>query len=200
MGHMVCHLGEHLRVELQGVLAIFLERLKNEITRLTAVRTLSLIAASPLKVQCDFTRHKQSLFCSSHEPKKTNLMLLFFFFFFSMSCRSTCHPSCQTLYQCWDLSWGRTRELWSLARWRAWPRWSHIMLQASNPQHWSLCCVNFLLWWMRVTCTSHRYCFQSNKESNRGIIIYTKFQISGNLKSTTDLCHFIFWHFATCRA
>ncbi|XP_033939954.1 LOW QUALITY PROTEIN: cullin-associated NEDD8-dissociated protein 2 [Pseudochaenichthys georgianus] len=50
MGHMVCHLGDHLGAELQGVLAIFLERLKNEITRLTAVRTLTLISASPLKI------------------------------------------------------------------------------------------------------------------------------------------------------
>ncbi|KAM4612972.1 cullin-associated NEDD8-dissociated protein 2 [Polymixia lowei] len=50
MGHMVCHLGDHLGAELKGVLAIFLERLKNEITRLTAVRTITLIAASPLKV------------------------------------------------------------------------------------------------------------------------------------------------------
>ena len=62
MGHMVCHLGDHLGVELKGVLAIFLERLKNEITRLTAVRTVTLIAASQLKVQCQrflsvFKRH-----------------------------------------------------------------------------------------------------------------------------------------------
>uniref|UniRef100_A0A667XT08 TATA-binding protein interacting (TIP20) domain-containing protein n=1 Tax=Myripristis murdjan TaxID=586833 RepID=A0A667XT08_9TELE len=50
MGHMVCHLGDHLGAELQGVLAIFLERMKNEITRLTAVRTITLISASPLKI------------------------------------------------------------------------------------------------------------------------------------------------------
>uniref|UniRef100_A0A3Q2V1R4 TATA-binding protein interacting (TIP20) domain-containing protein n=1 Tax=Haplochromis burtoni TaxID=8153 RepID=A0A3Q2V1R4_HAPBU len=50
MGHIVCHLGDHLRAEVQAVLAIFLERLKNEITRLTAVRTITLIAASPLKI------------------------------------------------------------------------------------------------------------------------------------------------------
>uniref|UniRef100_A0A7N8YGB2 Cullin-associated and neddylation-dissociated 2 (putative) n=1 Tax=Mastacembelus armatus TaxID=205130 RepID=A0A7N8YGB2_9TELE len=50
MGHMVCHLGDHLGAELQGILAIFLERLKNEITRLTAVRTITLIAASPVKI------------------------------------------------------------------------------------------------------------------------------------------------------
>uniref|UniRef100_A0A1A8RPX6 Cullin-associated and neddylation-dissociated 2 (Putative) n=2 Tax=Nothobranchius TaxID=28779 RepID=A0A1A8RPX6_9TELE len=50
MGHLVCHLGDHLESELQGVLAIFLERLKNETTRLAAVRTITLISASPLKV------------------------------------------------------------------------------------------------------------------------------------------------------
>ncbi|KAG7236864.1 hypothetical protein INR49_000168 [Caranx melampygus] len=51
MGHMVCHLGDHLGAELKAVLAIFLERLKNEITRLTAVRTITLIAASPIKIE-----------------------------------------------------------------------------------------------------------------------------------------------------
>ncbi|XP_047204610.1 cullin-associated NEDD8-dissociated protein 2 [Girardinichthys multiradiatus] len=50
MGHMVCHLGDHLGTELPGVLVIFLDRLKNEITRLTAVKTLTLISASPLKI------------------------------------------------------------------------------------------------------------------------------------------------------
>ncbi|XP_041836296.1 cullin-associated NEDD8-dissociated protein 2 isoform X1 [Melanotaenia boesemani] len=50
MGYTVCHLGDHLGAELQGVLAIFLERLKNEITRLTAVRTITLISASSLKI------------------------------------------------------------------------------------------------------------------------------------------------------
>uniref|UniRef100_M4AY56 TATA-binding protein interacting (TIP20) domain-containing protein n=1 Tax=Xiphophorus maculatus TaxID=8083 RepID=M4AY56_XIPMA len=50
MGHMVCHLGDLLGTELQGVLGIFLDRLKNEITRLTAVKTLTLISASPLKI------------------------------------------------------------------------------------------------------------------------------------------------------
>ncbi|KAM7006274.1 cullin-associated NEDD8-dissociated protein 2 isoform 1-T1 [Tautogolabrus adspersus] len=50
MGHMVCHLGDHLGAEMQGVLAIFLEWLKNEITRLTAVRTITLVSASPLKI------------------------------------------------------------------------------------------------------------------------------------------------------
>uniref|UniRef100_A0A8C6UKJ0 Cullin-associated and neddylation-dissociated 2 (putative) n=1 Tax=Neogobius melanostomus TaxID=47308 RepID=A0A8C6UKJ0_9GOBI len=50
MGHMVCHLSDHLGAELKVVLSIFLERLKNEITRLTTVRTITLITASPLKI------------------------------------------------------------------------------------------------------------------------------------------------------
>ncbi|XP_040890883.1 cullin-associated NEDD8-dissociated protein 2 [Toxotes jaculatrix] len=50
MSHMVCHLGDLLGADLPGVLAIFLERLKNEITRLTAVRAITLIAASPIKI------------------------------------------------------------------------------------------------------------------------------------------------------
>ncbi|KAJ8260325.1 hypothetical protein GJAV_G00179670 [Gymnothorax javanicus] len=50
MGHMICHLGDHLGPDLQPTLQIFLERLKNEITRLTTVKTLTLVAGSPLKV------------------------------------------------------------------------------------------------------------------------------------------------------
>ncbi|XP_076864497.1 cullin-associated NEDD8-dissociated protein 2 [Brachyhypopomus gauderio] len=50
MGHIVSHLGDQLGGDLQPTLQIFLERLKNEITRLTAVKMLSLIAASPLKI------------------------------------------------------------------------------------------------------------------------------------------------------
>uniref|UniRef100_A0A8C7FAK9 Cullin-associated and neddylation-dissociated 2 (putative) n=1 Tax=Oncorhynchus kisutch TaxID=8019 RepID=A0A8C7FAK9_ONCKI len=50
MGHIVCHLGDQLGGDLQPTLQIFLERLKNEITRLTAVKTLTLIATSPLRI------------------------------------------------------------------------------------------------------------------------------------------------------
>uniref|UniRef100_A0A672ZLL7 Cullin-associated and neddylation-dissociated 2 (putative) n=1 Tax=Sphaeramia orbicularis TaxID=375764 RepID=A0A672ZLL7_9TELE len=50
MGHMVCHLGDHLGAELQGVLTVFLDRMKNEITRLTAVQTVAMVTASPLKI------------------------------------------------------------------------------------------------------------------------------------------------------
>lgn len=50
MGHLLWHLGDLLQAELPGVLAIFLDRLKNETTRLAAVRTFTFISASPLKV------------------------------------------------------------------------------------------------------------------------------------------------------
>uniref|UniRef100_A0A4W4HM86 TATA-binding protein interacting (TIP20) domain-containing protein n=1 Tax=Electrophorus electricus TaxID=8005 RepID=A0A4W4HM86_ELEEL len=50
MGHIISHLGDQLGGDLQPTLQIFLERIKNEITRLTAVKMLCLIAASSLKV------------------------------------------------------------------------------------------------------------------------------------------------------
>uniref|UniRef100_A0A8C4HJ34 TATA-binding protein interacting (TIP20) domain-containing protein n=1 Tax=Dicentrarchus labrax TaxID=13489 RepID=A0A8C4HJ34_DICLA len=50
MGQIICNLGDRLPTELPGTLLIFLERLKNEITRLTTVKALTLIAGSPLKI------------------------------------------------------------------------------------------------------------------------------------------------------
>ncbi|XP_069499561.1 cullin-associated NEDD8-dissociated protein 1-like isoform X3 [Ambystoma mexicanum] len=50
MGQIVCNLGDHLGADLQPTLKIFLERLKNEITRLATVKALTLIACSPLKI------------------------------------------------------------------------------------------------------------------------------------------------------
>ncbi|KAL2090831.1 hypothetical protein ACEWY4_013094 [Coilia grayii] len=50
MGYIVSHLGDQLGGDLQPTLQIFLERLKNEITRLMAVKTITLVAASPLKI------------------------------------------------------------------------------------------------------------------------------------------------------
>jgi cullin-associated NEDD8-dissociated protein 1 len=41
---MICNLGDCLTSELRDCLPIFLERLKNEITRLTAVKALTMIA------------------------------------------------------------------------------------------------------------------------------------------------------------
>uniref|UniRef100_A0A4W3KA74 Cullin-associated and neddylation-dissociated 2 (putative) n=2 Tax=Callorhinchus milii TaxID=7868 RepID=A0A4W3KA74_CALMI len=50
MGQIICNLGDSLGADLNPTLQIFLERLKNEITRLTTVKTLTLIASSPLKI------------------------------------------------------------------------------------------------------------------------------------------------------
>ncbi|XP_053576746.1 cullin-associated NEDD8-dissociated protein 1 [Bombina bombina] len=50
MGQLICHLGDQLGGDLQPTLQLILERLRNEITRLTAVKALTLIAGSPLKV------------------------------------------------------------------------------------------------------------------------------------------------------
>ncbi|XP_014729504.1 PREDICTED: cullin-associated NEDD8-dissociated protein 1-like isoform X2 [Sturnus vulgaris] len=50
MGQIIYNLGDHLSTDLQPTLKIFLERLKNEITRLTAVKALTLIANSPLQI------------------------------------------------------------------------------------------------------------------------------------------------------
>ncbi|XP_071804723.1 cullin-associated NEDD8-dissociated protein 1-like [Asterias amurensis] len=50
MGQVLCNLGDHLQSELSTCLPIFLERLKNEITRLTTVKALTMIAGSPLKI------------------------------------------------------------------------------------------------------------------------------------------------------
>ncbi|KAK1158523.1 cullin-associated NEDD8-dissociated protein 1-like [Acipenser oxyrinchus oxyrinchus] len=50
MGQIICNLGDQLGGDLQPTLKIFLERLKNEITRLTTVKTLTLIAGSSLKI------------------------------------------------------------------------------------------------------------------------------------------------------
>ena len=43
-GQIIRNLGDHLSAELKECLPIFLERLKNEITRLTAVKALTMIA------------------------------------------------------------------------------------------------------------------------------------------------------------
>ncbi|NXJ09204.1 CAND1 protein, partial [Odontophorus gujanensis] len=50
MGQIIYSLGDHLSGDLQPTLKIFLERLKNEITRLTTVKALTLVASSPLKI------------------------------------------------------------------------------------------------------------------------------------------------------
>lgn len=50
MGQIIANLGDLLAQELPSCLPILLERLKNEITRLTAVKALTRIASSDLKI------------------------------------------------------------------------------------------------------------------------------------------------------
>lgn len=50
MGQIIAHLGDHLQGELATCLPIFLDRLRNEITRLTTVKALTKVAASPLRI------------------------------------------------------------------------------------------------------------------------------------------------------
>lgn len=48
MGQVICNLGDHLKAELPHCFPLFLDRLRNEITRLTTVKALTKIAGSPL--------------------------------------------------------------------------------------------------------------------------------------------------------
>lgn len=50
MGQIISNLGDVLNAELAVCLPIFLERLRNEVTRLSAVKALIMIAGSPLRV------------------------------------------------------------------------------------------------------------------------------------------------------
>ncbi|CAH2050248.1 unnamed protein product, partial [Iphiclides podalirius] len=49
-GQLLCHFGDYLEDELPVCLPILLERLRNEITRLTTVKALTKVAASPLRI------------------------------------------------------------------------------------------------------------------------------------------------------
>jgi len=50
MAQIMCNMGDSLGAELDNCLPVFLDRLKNEITRLTAVKSVTLIAGSPLHI------------------------------------------------------------------------------------------------------------------------------------------------------
>nr|XP_020728205.1 cullin-associated NEDD8-dissociated protein 2 isoform X2 [Odocoileus virginianus texanus] len=50
MGHLVGHLGDQLGDDLEPSLLLLLDRLRNEITRLSAVKALTLVAMSPLRL------------------------------------------------------------------------------------------------------------------------------------------------------
>ncbi|KAH8389456.1 cullin-associated NEDD8-dissociated protein 1 [Drosophila serrata] len=50
MGQIIANMGDMLKTELAVCLPIFMERLKNEVTRLSSVKALTLIAASSLRI------------------------------------------------------------------------------------------------------------------------------------------------------
>uniref|UniRef100_A0A2I2YMU4 Cullin associated and neddylation dissociated 2 (putative) n=1 Tax=Gorilla gorilla gorilla TaxID=9595 RepID=A0A2I2YMU4_GORGO len=50
MGHLVGHLGDRLGDDLEPTLLLLLDRLRNEITRLPAIKALMLVAVSPLQL------------------------------------------------------------------------------------------------------------------------------------------------------
>lgn len=50
VGHLVGHLGDRLGDDLEPTLLLLLDRLRNEITRLPAVKALTLVAVSPLRL------------------------------------------------------------------------------------------------------------------------------------------------------
>ncbi|XP_063225020.1 cullin-associated NEDD8-dissociated protein 1 [Bacillus rossius redtenbacheri] len=50
MGQIICHMGDFLKEELPICLPIFLDRLRNEITRLTTIKALTKVAGSPLNI------------------------------------------------------------------------------------------------------------------------------------------------------
>ena len=72
MGQIVAHLGDSLQGQLGSCLPIFLDRLKNEITRLTAVKALILEAYSPLRIDLRCILHdRQQVFSSFLRKKRT---------------------------------------------------------------------------------------------------------------------------------
>ncbi|XP_058803044.1 cullin-associated NEDD8-dissociated protein 1 [Phymastichus coffea] len=58
MGQIVAHLGDTMHTQLPTCLPIFLDRLRNEITRLTTVKALTCIAASPLRIDLQPILHE----------------------------------------------------------------------------------------------------------------------------------------------
>ena len=51
-GQILANMGDHLKLELPVCLPVYVSRLRNEITRLTAVRAITVITRSVLPYQC----------------------------------------------------------------------------------------------------------------------------------------------------
>ena len=76
MGQIVAHLGDSLQGHLGSCLPIFLDRLKNEITRLTAVKALILVASSPLRIDLKCILHDRLPVLSSFLRKNQRSLKL----------------------------------------------------------------------------------------------------------------------------
>lgn len=76
MGQIVCNLGDYLSSELSVCLPLFLDRLRNEITRLTTVKALTKIAGSPLGIHLSIIVSSFILIVNDN-----NEVLLFLFLF-----------------------------------------------------------------------------------------------------------------------
>lgn len=77
MGQILATMGDVLAQELSVCLPLFLERLRNEVTRLSAVQALTMIAASSLPLDLGSILPQTmpllgSVFCENQQPK-TNL-------------------------------------------------------------------------------------------------------------------------------
>jgi cullin-associated NEDD8-dissociated protein 1 len=51
MGQIIANMGDVLQVDLVFCLPIFMERMRNEVTRISSVKALTMIAASPLRIK-----------------------------------------------------------------------------------------------------------------------------------------------------
>lgn len=60
MGQIIANMGDCLNQELYNCLPLFLERMKNEVTRLSSVKAVTMIATSP--IQIDFSPIMVSIF------------------------------------------------------------------------------------------------------------------------------------------
>lgn len=54
MGTVMCHFGDFLKGKVKECVPILVERMRNEITRLTAVKAIRRIASSPLKIEINY--------------------------------------------------------------------------------------------------------------------------------------------------
>ena len=77
MGQIIANMGDVLQSELGKCLPIFMERLRNEVTRLSSVKALTMIAASPLRVNLSPILVIDCLFFFKYDFKSILLYIYF---------------------------------------------------------------------------------------------------------------------------